>query len=215
MSEVVETIKKIAQHEVRKLHVAELGVITSIFPHEDEGDKYNYECNLSLKNLDIELRRVPVATQGIGLVNVPNVGDLVLVSFVNGDINAPIIVGRLYTDKDRPPKNKNGELIFKPSYEKNTDLRRFHLEFPSVTFTIKDDSIVAVAGSTKVTIKTDGDVTIESNGKVEVKAQGDLSLTGANIKIESQQALQIKAGSTADIKSSATMNIKGSVVNIN
>ena len=208
MSEIVETIRNVAQHEVRKMHIAELGTVTSIFPHSDDNDKDNYACNVQLKNKELELRQVPVTSQGIGLVNIPQVGDLVLVSFVNGDLKSPVIIGRLYNDKDRPPVSKAGELIFKPPYSKDTDLKRFHLEFPGgVTFTITDDSIVAVAGKTKVNIKADGDVTIESEAKIELKAKGDLSLTGSNIKIESQQALQLKAGTTADLKSSTAMTI--------
>ncbi len=208
MSEIVQTIRKVTQHELRKMHIAELGTVTSIFPHSDDSDKDNYECNVQLKNKELELRKVPVATQGIGLVNIPQVGDLVLVTFVNGDLKSPVIIGRLYNDTDRPPANDAGELIFKPPYDQNTDLKRFHLEFPSgVTFTITDDSIVAVAGKTKVNVKADGDVTIESNAKIELKAQGDLNLTGSNIKIESQQALQLKAGTTADLKSSTAMTI--------
>ncbi len=216
MSEVVETIRKVAQHEVNKMHIAELGTITSIFPHADDSDKDNYECNVQLKNRELELRQVPVATQGIGLVNIPQVGDLVLIVFVNGDIKSPVIVGRLYNDEDRPPTSDAGELVFKPPYDKNTDLKRFHLEFPGgVTFTIKDDSITVVAGKTQMNIKADGDVTIESNAKIELKARGDLNLSGSNITIESQQALQLKAGSTADLKSNATMTIKGALVQIN
>ncbi len=208
MSEVVDTIRKVAQHELRKIHVAELGTVTSIFPHSDENDKQNHACNVQLKNKELELRQVPVATQGIGLVNIPQVGDLVLVSFVNGDLKSPVIIGRLYNDKDRPPASKAGELIFKPPYSKDTDLKRFHLEFPGgVTFTVTDDSIIAVLGKTKVNIKADGDVTIESNAKIELKAQGDLNLTGSNIKIESQQALQLKAGTSADIKAGSAMSI--------
>ncbi len=207
MSEVVETIRKVAQHEVRKMHVAELGTVTSIFPHSDDNDKDNHACNVQLKNKELELRQVPVATQGIGLVNIPQVGDLVLVSFVNGDLKSPIIIGRLYNDKDRPPTSKAGEFVFKPPYSKDTDLKRFHLEFQGVTFTIKDDSLEAVLGKTKVNIKADGDVTIESNAKIELKAQGDLNLKGSNITIESQKDLQLKAGSNADFESGSAMSI--------
>jgi uncharacterized protein involved in type VI secretion and phage assembly len=45
------------------------------------------------------------------LANIPNVGDLVVVAFVGGHINAPIILGRLYNDEDLPPKNDVGQLI--------------------------------------------------------------------------------------------------------
>ena len=41
----------------------------------------------------------------------PAVGELVLVQFVGGDINAPMITGRLYNDEDRPPENEDGKAV--------------------------------------------------------------------------------------------------------
>jgi hypothetical protein len=109
MSDMVEIIRKIIQHELSKIRIGELGVVTSIFPHSGESDKDNYECNVKLKNSGLELRKVPIATNHIGTAAVPNVEDLVLVSFVAGDVNQPIVVGRLYNDKDRPPVNNEKE----------------------------------------------------------------------------------------------------------
>ncbi|MCX9081473.1 MAG: phage baseplate assembly protein V [Candidatus Methanoperedens sp.] len=108
----VEVIKKIAQDEAKKLHIMEMGIVTSIFPHSEESNKDNYECNVKLKNRDLELRKVPIATQHIGFTYVPNVGDLVLLSFINGNINAPVLIGRLYNDENRPPVNNTGEMVF-------------------------------------------------------------------------------------------------------
>ena len=75
---MIEVIRKIIEDEINKLHIAELGEVTSIFPHSSGSDKENYECNVRLKYKDLELRRVPVATQHIGLADIPNVGDLVV-----------------------------------------------------------------------------------------------------------------------------------------
>jgi hypothetical protein len=55
MSEIVEIIQKIVQHELAKVRTGELGIVTSIFPHSGSGDKDNYECNVKLKNSDLEL----------------------------------------------------------------------------------------------------------------------------------------------------------------
>jgi len=52
----VEVIKKIAEDEAKKLNIVEMGIVTSIFPHSDASDKDNYECNVKLKNRDLELR---------------------------------------------------------------------------------------------------------------------------------------------------------------
>ena len=125
-----------------KFRFPSLGIVTSIFSHESDSDKDNYECNVRMKNTEMELRKVPIATQCIGLVGVPRVGDLVLVVFVNGDINAPIVIGRLYNDEDRPPLNKPEEIVYIPPYEDNSDVNRVYLEFPTgVILRITDGKI--------------------------------------------------------------------------
>ncbi|MBS7613973.1 Rhs element Vgr protein [Candidatus Bathyarchaeota archaeon] len=213
---MIEVIKKIVEEEIKKTHIAELGVVTSIFPHSSESDKDNYECNVKLKYRDIELRRVPVATQHIGLANIPNIGDLVLVTFINGDINAPVVVGRLYTDEDRPPVSKEEEIVYIPPYSKSSSLRRIHLEFPGgIIFSITDDEVSIKAGRTILKIDRNGDISIESNAKVNVKANQDISLSANNISIESRGKLEIKSGATAKLEASGTLDIKGALVNIN
>jgi uncharacterized protein involved in type VI secretion and phage assembly len=220
----VEVIKKIAEDEAKKLHILELGVVKSIFPHSKDSDKENYECNVKLKNRELELRKVPIATQHIGLMYVPNVGDLVILAFVNGNINAPIVIGRLYNDENRPPVNNAGEIIFESPDPKKNGIRRVYMKFQSgIVLTITDDELKAEVGKSVVTIKTDGDITIESNAKLDItakgntslKADGDLSFSAQNIKIESQQALDLKAGTAGKLEASATLDIKGTMVNIN
>jgi len=237
---MVETIKGIAQKELKKLHMPELGVVTSIFSHSSASDKDNYECNVRLKNADMELRKVPIATQCIGLVGIPRVGDLVLLAFINGDINAPIVIGRLYNDEDRPPLNEAEEVVYIPPYAENPDVRRIYLEFPGgMIFRITDDEVDINAGETKVIIQRDGDVIIESKANINVKAEGDatlkskgnMTISGSSVKIESEKDLNLKSGTdmkvqsgaSAEITSSAEMKveaaaqlkIKGATVNIN
>ena len=75
-SNIVEVIRNIAQMEIKKVHTTELGIVTSVFPHASDTDKDNYECNIRLKDKGVELRKVPVATQQIGFVNILHTGDL-------------------------------------------------------------------------------------------------------------------------------------------
>ena len=213
---MIEVIKKIVEDEIKKLHIAEIGVVTSIFPHSSESDGDNYECNVRLKYRDLELRRVPVATQHIGLAHIPNVGDLVLVTFLNGDVNAPVVIGRLYNDEDRPPVNKEEEIVYKPPYSKSSNLRRIYLEFPGgMILSMTDDEVFIKAGRTILKIDRNGDITIESSAKVNVKANQDISLSANNISIESRGKLEIKSGATAKLEASGTLDIKGALVNIN
>jgi uncharacterized protein involved in type VI secretion and phage assembly len=237
---IVELMKKIAENEAKKIHTIELGVVTSVFPHSTPNDKDNYECDVRMKSADLVLQRVQIATQIVGLVEPPRVGDLVVVTFVNGDINMPIIIGRLYNDEDRPPVNDLEEVVFIPPYTRKADKRRIYLEFPEgIILRITDEEVMVKTGETRVIVQRDGDVVIESKANITVKAEGDtkikskgsLSLSASSIEVESEKNMNIKAGSDMSIKSdsnvefksssqmkveaSAEMTIKGSKVNIN
>ncbi len=212
---IIDCIKEVAQQEVRKVRLPEIGIVTSSFPHESDSDKDNYECNVRLKNTELELRRVQITTDSIGFVSAPKVGDMVLVAFVNGDINMPIVVGRLYNDQDRPPASKVGEQVFITPYEKDSDMRRVYLELPSgLKIKITDDSVLVSAGATKVVINRGGDVEIEAKGEVRVKsegntlleAKGDMSFKADNISIESSKAMKVKSESL-DMNSTGDMSL--------
>ncbi len=212
----VEVIRKIVEEESKKIHILEIGVITSLFSHASSGDRDNYEVNVKLKNRDLELRKVPVATQHIGLTYIPNIGDLVLVSFVNGNINSPVVLARLFSDEQRPPENQAGEIIYESPDPKKSGLKRLQLTFKSgVSLCITDDDIVIKAGKTTVSITNDGDISIGSNASMDLKAKGDLTLSGRNVTIKSDQALDLSAGTTGKLEATATLDLKGAMVNIN
>ena len=73
MEGFVAVMKRVAENEVRRIHTTELGIVTAVFPHTDEGDTDNYQCSVKLKNKklpdgkDFELRQVPVAVVGLYL----------------------------------------------------------------------------------------------------------------------------------------------------
>jgi phage baseplate assembly protein gpV len=206
---VVEAMKKVAESEVAKVHVSELGVVTSVFPHADDGDNDNYECSVKLRDKDVELRQVPVATQHIGFASIPQVGDLVLVSFVNGDINAPVITGRLYNDEDRPPASQAEEMVYIPPYDSNPDLRRVYIELPdkTVTVTIQDEKVTIHVGDTDIVVGKDDGVSLTSKKPITISTEDDLSIKAKNVKIESDADTQLTA--------SGKMTVKGTTVDIN
>ena len=206
MSGMVEVIQSIVEAEIRKIHLTELGMVTSIFSHAGESDKENYECNIQLKNRDLELRKVPVATQIIGLSNIPKVGDMVVITYVNGNINAPIIIGRLYTDEDRPPVSSGEEVVYVPPYSKNSDLRRFAMELPSgVKITINDDLVGISAGGTTLRINRGGNVEVQSAKEVKIVAKEDMSILAKNLSITTEEAFQVSVGTSSDISVVETM----------
>lgn len=209
MSGIIDSVKKVAENEIKKILTMELGVVTSVFPHSEEGDNDNYECNVKLKDKELELRRVPMTTQHIGLSNPLHVGDLVLVTFINGDINAPVILGRLYNDEDRPPLSKQEEVIYKPSYSKNPDLKRFNMVLPgtdqeNVNIDLHDDLMTAKVGKSLVTIKEAGLIELKTEpGKKCIIIMDDKGLridTEGDIQIHSKGAMTVECDSDLTFK---------------
>jgi phage baseplate assembly protein gpV len=201
-----ESIQQIVRDELARARTAELATVQKQQPHKGGSDTDNYACTIALRDSGIVLEQVPVATGRIGTASIPAVGDLVVVQFLNGDINSPVIVGRLYNDEDRPPPNDDGQAIWHlPNGASDDDA--VHLEVHSNGsrkaivnlgggFALElqdDDPVVALdvgGGSAKVTIKKDGtieirgkDIRLEADSEIDIKAGGTLTLKGATVNI--------------------------------
>lgn len=229
---LVGTMRRIAENEARRAHTFDLGVVTSIFPHSRESDDHNYSCSVRLRDSDSdELRNVPVLTQHIGLAYTPSIDDLVLIGYIGGSINSPVILGSMYNDQQRPPVNDAGEMVFESPGTVDTSRRRVYIKLPSgIEIKVTDDAVLIDTGHSSVAVKLDGsismkadmDITIESTMglklkgmTVEIEGTQELKQKGAVVNIESDANTEIKAGANMSIKGSAMTEIKGSVVNIN
>ncbi|HHG85662.1 MAG TPA: hypothetical protein ENJ82_13015, partial [Bacteroidetes bacterium] len=194
MDSIIEIMQSVAEREAEKIYTTELGLIIAVFPHESDSDDDNYACNVRLKNRkqpdgsDFELQKVPIATQHIGLANIPNLNDLVLLSFIGGDINAPVITGRLYNDEDRPPANASDEFILQHSLKKGGTVKMdadgvitLSGQDGKSVVTINDDEVTLSTGNDQVTIKLEGGgITIDSGtSDVTIKSAGNVTLGDA------------------------------------
>jgi uncharacterized protein involved in type VI secretion and phage assembly len=201
-----ESIQQIVREEVSRMRTAELATVQKQHPHSSSGDSDNYACTVVLRDSGIVLARVPVATERIGSASIPAVGELVLVQFLNGDINAPVIVGRLYNDADRPPPNDDGQAILHLPLGASDD-QAVHVEVHSDT----RKAIVKLGSGLDLTVQDDDPVV-----KVDVAGQATLEIgKDGSIKIESQTAISIKGGSDVKIEASGQLTLKGATVNIN
>jgi phage baseplate assembly protein gpV len=184
MMDAVSLIQAVIRDQLRAFKTAELGVVTTVYSHEDSSDNNNYECDVKLRDSGLELRRVAVSTQRVGSAAIPNTDDLVLVQYLNGDIHSAVISGRLYNDQDRPPQAKTGEFVYVSPDDPASGIRRMYLEFPNGnTLTLDDDKLVLEMGQSKVSVNHDGDIEVNSGSS-------DITLTDQNgsnlVKIQVQ-----------------------------
>jgi phage baseplate assembly protein gpV len=204
---LLESIQTIVREELGRVRTAELAKVQELHPHADDGDTDNYACTVALRDSGIVLSHVPVATGRIGIVSIPAVGELVLVQFLGGNVNAPVVTGRLYNDEDRPPVSDDGKAVIHLPLGAADD-EAVHVELvsgdarslevtlgKSLKLALKDDdpvvSIDVGDGKAKLTIAADGATSVNAKGALSVKGDADIS-------VEAGGKLTLK-GSTVEI----------------
>lgn len=186
---------------------------------------------MRLRDTGLELQRVPVATNRIGQVAIPNVDDLVLLQFIGGDLHGAVITACLYNDVNRPPEAKGKEFVYVSPDSAESGIRRAFIQFPNgITLLIDDDKVNVEVGDTKLSVKTSGDVEVKSNAKLIIESQGNMEIKSAgdikleadgNISMKAQADLKfeglsvgVKGQTTAQVEGQANTTVKGAMISI-
>jgi uncharacterized protein involved in type VI secretion and phage assembly len=210
MSELIATLRAIVRDELQRSRAPELGTVSQVYARAGDDSKDNHQVNVKLRSSGLELQRVPVLVGRLGLSALPNQDDLVLVEFVDGDLNAPVVVGCLYDDQAHPPVAQLHDVVYQPPDDQDSSVRRLHIELQSgSTITLDDDKLVLKLGDTTVTVNRDGDVVIDAKGNIQLKSQGDIELdAGGDVKISAQSQLSL-TGMTASVEGQSQTKVKG------
>ena len=206
-STLYDSIARIARHEAGARATAGIGVVTDVYPAD--GAAPDYAATVEMRDTGLTLPRVPIASGVLGAVAIPAVGELVVVVFMEGDVNAPVIVGRLYHPDQDPPKHAQGQIVLAlPSGASDPKLRlQVEGDKPAITLELLDgevavtvddksvelkvgEMVVSVTGSgggraeiaaggAKITLKKDGDISLETTGSLKIKAT-EIELSGSS-----------------------------------
>lgn len=192
-------IQQVVQQELARQRTSLLGVVSTIFPHEGADDDNNYEVDVRLKHEELELRRVPLAVPHVGIAAPPRVGDLVLVQFINGDVNQPVISGRFYHADERPPLHKADDVLFEHRLADGT-LNQLRFAADGTIFIQRDVSTPEDNSAARAGIKIDPD------GNIEIKASDKIVITLTN-----DNSIAIKADGQPITVACDTLSVTGNV----
>ena len=182
---LIDIVRRVVAQEMQRARGCLLGVVSAVHAHASKDDGNNFEADVKLKHMDLELTRVPIAVQHIGAAAPPRVGDLVLVQFIDGDLNQPVLTGRFYHAEDPPPLHQEDDFLIEhrvPDGKHTRNQLRFAAD-GSIYLqrdVKKDDNSEAqtslkIAGDTgDLEIKV-GDkivVTLKHDAKIEITADG-------------------------------------------
>ncbi len=109
---LLDIVRRVVLQELQHVRSSQLGVVSAVHAHTEASDGNNHEADVRLKHTDLELVRVPIAVAQVGAAAPPRVGDLVLVQFLDGDLNQPVIGGRFYHADDPPPVHQEDDVLF-------------------------------------------------------------------------------------------------------
>ena len=215
-----------------------VGVVTDI---KDPDKKNRVKVRLinrtdSTQETDFIRVMAPAVGKQFGLFALPEVGDEVLVGFLDGDYAAPYVLGCLWNTKNPAPVSvqdgKNEIRVWKSKTGHKLELNDGQ-DAPGVTLLtakeihlVMDDKAqtIVLAGKDKknsVTIDIGGGtVTVEAKSKLTLKcgkatielngSSGEISIkTSGSIKIDGQQ-VDVSGKSAVNVKASGQLNLEAS-----
>lgn len=204
-----DAVSRIARHEAAARAIAAIGVVVDVF---DGGAlPANHAVSVELRETGLLLPRVPIAVAVPGQAATPRSGDLVVVLFADGDVNAPVVIGTLYHADLAPPAHGDGDVVFAlPAGARQPSFRAvLRGADPKLTVTmgkvevVADDKAVRVtAGEARATVEAAGkgrvelvvggaSVTVTGRGDIELKTSGKLRLQAGDIEIAGQSSVTI------------------------
>lgn len=197
---IIEIVRRVVEQEMARRRDSLLGVVSAVFPNEDGKGYNNYEVSVRLKHEDLELQKVPLAVAHIGFVAPPRPGELVLVQFINGDLNQPVITGRFYTDEALAPLFKEDEILVEHRPGNGDRLNHFRFKADGTILLQRDVEKPEDNSRAKTSIKIDG----ETNA-LEIKVEDKVTVT---LK---KDAIEITADGKPITVTCDTMTVKGNV----
>ncbi len=205
----------------------QIGVVTQI--QDDPDGEYRVLVKMPVVDAEAEGTWARVATldagKNRGAFFMPEIGDEVVLGFLNNDPRDAVILGMLNSShKPAPlePKDDNPEkgfvtreglrLIF------NDELKSIRIETPAgnVVQLSEDEGAILMEdeNGNRLEMNSSG-VLIESGGNIELKASGTIKVEGQNVEGSASTGMKLNGGASAELSSSGATKIKGSIVNIN
>lgn len=219
------------------------GIVKKVAP--DPGGEYRVLINLPLlrDNAKGVWARLGTfyASNKVGAFFYPEVGDEVVVAFLNEDPRYPVILGSLYSKKLPPPsppeeKNNRKAIVTRSKMEISFDEMNkvillktpgghtIKMDDKSGAISIQDSNNNTVslskggitldsASNIKITAK--GNITVQAGGNLALSAKANASMEGLQVAHKAKAKFSANGAAAAELTASGILTVRGAIVKIN
>ncbi len=179
---------------------------------------------------------VPLLSSGPGEVRHPAVGDEVVLAYIGGDPNSPVVVASLLSKTDDVPDHSHKEYVTSyPAPRSGVERRRILFEGNGDGEGLevrvgKDDHVIIerskftlTKGKTTITIDKDGEVEIKVEKDVQLEVKGEVKVKANGLSVETDKDLSLRAigklvlsgKGGVEMSSDSNVKVKGSRIDLN
>lgn len=221
----------------------QIGVVMKL--NEDPAQQHKVQVSLPVTQAETAGVWARLASgygsDGVGSFFIPEVGDEVLLGFLDSDPSHPVILGSLYSSKHKPPYPLTAENNTKALVTRSKLTIEFDEEKKVITIvtpgrnsiTLSDDAKsitlqdqtgnkvtlspdgVAIDSPKDIVLTAQGKITLEATGDIAVTSQADLKQNAMNIAATATAGFTAKGSSSAELSASGQTTVKGATVMIN
>lgn len=225
---------------IEGLHI---GVVTKLDSDPAKENRIQVEIPIlnSEKNLVWARMATFWANPNYGGFFIPDVGDEVILGFLNNDPSFPVILGSMYSSSKAPPytideknniqaiKTKSGVLLEMDDEKKVVTIttpqsNKLVLSDDAKSITMQDqngnkielsDSGILIQAAKELTLKSGTAMNLTAGTDGSIKASSALNMKGLNVELSADASLTAKGNATAELSASGQTTVKGAMVMIN
>lgn len=181
------------------------------------------------------------ASNAFGAFFLPEVGDEVILGYLNDDPSSPVVLGSLYSSSRTPPyalaaENDTKALVTRALHrvvfdEKNKIITIVTPGNNTVVLSDQDQSIlvqdqnnnsvklsssgIALDSPYDIKLTAQGGISLSAVNNINLSAQADVTASGLNVSCSAQVGFTGKGSATAELSASGQTTVKGGLVMIN
>lgn len=225
---------------IQGLHI---GVVKKI----NEDPEAQYKIQVSVPIMQAETDGVwarlasSYASSGFGAFFIPEIGDEVILGFLNSDPSHPLILGSLYSSKRKPAYEIGAENFIKAIVTRTKMKIEFDEEKKIITILTPANNKIVISDDSKsillkdqnnnsvelkpegifldspkdICLSAKGKVTIDAINNIEITAKADIKSQALNINSNANIAYVAKGSASAELSASGQTTVKGALVMIN